>query len=94
MGKFLEGLILGALTGAAIVLFTAPQSGSQTQETIRQRVNLVLEEGRRARRAPRRAGSPVRAGAPVPAAGRLRKPDRAVLGSARHRGRRQGLAGL
>lgn len=48
MGKFLEGLILGALTGAAVVLFTAPQSGSQTQETIRQRVNQVLEEGRRA----------------------------------------------
>ncbi len=48
MGKFLEGLILGALTGAAIVLFTAPQSGSQTQETIRQRVNMVVEEGRRA----------------------------------------------
>jgi gas vesicle protein len=48
MGKFLEGLILGALTGAAIVLFIAPQSGSQTQETIRQRVNMVVEEGRRA----------------------------------------------
>ena len=48
MGRFLEGLILGALTGAAVVLFTAPQSGSETQETIRQRVNLVLEEGRRA----------------------------------------------
>jgi len=48
MGKFLEGLVLGALTGAAIVLFTAPQSGSQTQETIRQRLNMVIEEGRHA----------------------------------------------
>jgi gas vesicle protein len=47
-GKFLEGLLLGALTGAAITILSAPQSGPATQETIRQRAKLVVDEGKRA----------------------------------------------
>lgn len=47
-GKFLEGLLLGALTGAAMTLLLAPQSGGDMQESIKQRVNLVVEEGKRA----------------------------------------------
>lgn len=47
-GKFFEGLIIGAVVGAAVALFMAPQSGKQTQSSIQQRVDLVLEEGKRA----------------------------------------------
>jgi gas vesicle protein len=48
IGKFLEGLVLGALTGAAVALFMAPQSGKDMQDTIRQRINMVIDEGKRA----------------------------------------------
>ncbi|MCU0508679.1 MAG: YtxH domain-containing protein [Anaerolineae bacterium] len=47
-GKFFEGFVIGALIGAAVALFMAPQSGKQTQETISGRVNMVLDEGKRA----------------------------------------------
>ncbi len=47
-GKFLEGLLLGALTGATTTLLMAPRSGKDMQETIRQRLNLVVDEGKRA----------------------------------------------
>lgn len=47
-GKFFEGLIIGAVVGAAVALFMAPQSGEQTKSTIKGRINLVLEEGKRA----------------------------------------------
>lgn len=47
-GKFLEGLLLGVLTGAAASMLMAPKSGKDTQETIKQRVNLVIDEGKRA----------------------------------------------
>lgn len=46
--KFLEGLILGALTGAAIVLFVTPKSGQDLQSDVRERVNTILDESRRA----------------------------------------------
>jgi gas vesicle protein len=42
------GLALGMLVGGAIGLLLAPRSGRQTQAAIRDRVNLVIEEGRRA----------------------------------------------
>jgi gas vesicle protein len=51
MGKaldFLAGVALGALVGGALGLLTAPRSGMATQAAIRDRVNLVIEEGRRA----------------------------------------------
>lgn len=51
MGKvldFLGGAALGAVVGGAIGLALAPRSGRETQAVIRDRVNLVLEEGRRA----------------------------------------------
>jgi gas vesicle protein len=47
-GKFFEGLLLGALTGAAVTLLTAPQSGEATKNAIQQRVKLVMDEGKRA----------------------------------------------
>jgi gas vesicle protein len=47
-GKFLEGFIIGAVIGAAVALFMAPQSGKQTQDTIKGRIDLVMEEGKRA----------------------------------------------
>jgi gas vesicle protein len=47
-GKFFEGFIVGAVIGAAVALFMAPQSGKQTQNSIQGRVNLVLEDGKRA----------------------------------------------
>lgn len=47
-GKFVEGLLLGALTGAAITSLMAPKSGQDMQETIKQRLNMVIDEGKRA----------------------------------------------
>ncbi len=47
-GKFFEGLLLGALTGAAVTLLTAPQSGEATKSSIQERVKLVMDEGKRA----------------------------------------------
>jgi gas vesicle protein len=47
-GKFFEGFLWGALVGAAVTLLTTPQSGEATQEAIRQRVKLVIDEGKRA----------------------------------------------
>ncbi len=47
-GKFFEGLLLGALTGAAVTLLTAPQSGEATKSSIQDRVKLVMDEGKRA----------------------------------------------
>ena len=46
--RFVEGLILGTITGAALALLTAPKAGPELQNDVRERVNLVLEEGRRA----------------------------------------------
>ena len=45
---FLGGLVLGAAIGGVIGLLLAPQSGSDLQQKLRERANLVIEEGRRA----------------------------------------------
>jgi gas vesicle protein len=45
---FLGGLVLGAAIGGVIGLLFAPQSGSDLQQKLRERANLVIEEGRRA----------------------------------------------
>jgi gas vesicle protein len=47
-GKFFEGLLFGALAGAALTLLMAPQSGKDTQASIKQRVDFVMDEGKRA----------------------------------------------
>jgi len=36
-GSFFRGFMIGSLIGAAVALFTAPQSGERTREEIRQR---------------------------------------------------------
>ena len=46
--NFLGGLVLGAAVGAAIGLFLTPQSGEDLQRKVRERIDLVVEEGRRA----------------------------------------------
>jgi gas vesicle protein len=51
MGKTLSimgGLTLGAALGAVAVLLLTPQSGEDLKQMIRDRVNLIMEEGRRA----------------------------------------------
>jgi len=48
MLDFLGGIVLGAAVGAAVGLLLTPQSGEDLKRQVRERVNLVLEEGRRA----------------------------------------------
>ncbi len=45
---FFRGLLLGAVVGGAVALLLAPRSGSETQSLIRNRMDEVIEEGRRA----------------------------------------------
>lgn len=47
-GKFFQGFLIGTIIGAAVALFMAPQSGKQTQDAIKGRVDTVLDEGKRA----------------------------------------------
>jgi hypothetical protein len=42
------GLILGAAVGAGLVIFLAPQSGEETRQAIRARIDSVLAEGHEA----------------------------------------------
>ena len=48
-----SGFFLGALLGAGLVLLFAPRSGDETQQLIRDRVEVVLSEGRQAAEARR-----------------------------------------
>jgi gas vesicle protein len=45
---FILGLLLGTAVGYAVALLFAPRSGAETQEMLRQQVEIVLKEGRRA----------------------------------------------
>jgi gas vesicle protein len=45
---FLGGFLLGAAIGGVVGLLLAPQSGSELQQQLRERADLVIEEGRRA----------------------------------------------
>jgi gas vesicle protein len=45
---FLGGFLVGTVIGGAVGLLFAPQSGSALQQKIRDRAQVVMEEGRRA----------------------------------------------
>jgi hypothetical protein len=47
------GLVLGAVLGAGIVLLFAPQSGAETQQMIRDRIDTIVAEGQDAAEARR-----------------------------------------
>ena len=49
MGRFLLGFAIGAAIGAAAVIITAPRSGSQTREGIRNLLSDTLDVARQAR---------------------------------------------
>jgi gas vesicle protein len=46
--NFTAGLLMGVLAGAAAGLLLAPQSGSELQEALSERLRMVIEEGQRA----------------------------------------------
>ncbi len=46
--RFSAGFLLGAAVGLGVALLLVPRSGDETRRLIRERVELVLEEGRRA----------------------------------------------
>lgn len=46
--NFILGLLLGTAVGYTVTLLFVPQSGKETQDSIRQQVEIVLEEGRKA----------------------------------------------
>ena len=51
MGRVLRiatGMVLGAAAGAGLVLLFTPQSGAETQEMVRERIDAILAEGRQA----------------------------------------------
>ncbi|MGD8622900.1 MAG: YtxH domain-containing protein [Anaerolineae bacterium] len=51
--QFMNGLLLGALVGVALVLLLTPQSGEETRQMIRDRVETIRAEGERAAEAKR-----------------------------------------
>lgn len=46
--NFIAGFLGGVVIGAAIVLLTTPQSGTDLQNDVRSRFDGILEEGRQA----------------------------------------------
>ena len=46
--KFLAGLAFGCAVGLLLGLFWAPQSGEETQELIKSRIDEAIAEGKRA----------------------------------------------
>ncbi len=46
--NFIAGFLAGGLVSGGATLFLTPRSGKQTQEEIRGRIDLVIEEGKRA----------------------------------------------
>ena len=45
---FAVGMLLGATTGAGLVLLFTPQSGVDAQQMIKERIDAILSEGRQA----------------------------------------------
>jgi gas vesicle protein len=50
---FLIGVVLGAAVGSAIALLLTPESGEQLRQTVRERTQELVDEGRRAAAAQR-----------------------------------------
>lgn len=48
--SFVGGVTVGAAIGAAVILFSTPKSGEETRQTIGERWNLAVEQGKRAAR--------------------------------------------
>jgi gas vesicle protein len=46
--NFTLGLLLGTAVGYTVTLLFVPRSGVETQELLRQQIEIVLDEGRRA----------------------------------------------
>ena len=46
--SFLAGLLAGAVVGAAAAILVAPSSGTELQERARTRVQVLIDEGKRA----------------------------------------------
>ena len=46
--NFMLGLLIGAILGAGVVLLTTPQSGEDVQRLTREKMDSLLNEGRRA----------------------------------------------
>jgi len=46
--NFWGGFIFGAVIGAAAAAFMAPEPGVQVQARVRERINLMVQEGQRA----------------------------------------------
>ncbi len=56
MGRILRlvvGLLLGVVVGAGLVLLFAPQSGADTRQALREHIQGIMDEGRRAAEARR-----------------------------------------
>ena len=51
--QFISGVVVGAVTGAAVVLLLAPQGGQETRQQIQDRIQTILDEGRAAGEAKR-----------------------------------------
>ena len=51
--NFLAGFVVGIALGGTIAMLFAPQSGSETQERFRRRLEAILEEARQAAEATR-----------------------------------------
>ncbi len=51
--NFLAGFIIGLVLGGVVAVLLAPQSGPKIRERLRGRMELVLEEARRAAEATR-----------------------------------------
>ena len=46
--RFLSGLLVGALVGAALVMLLVPRSGDDTRRLIQERFDAILAEGEQA----------------------------------------------
>lgn len=48
--SFVGGALIGAAIGAGVVIFSAPQSGEATRDSIKERWHTALEAGKRTAR--------------------------------------------